>query len=43
MIELLTIACTMIAIIAARAGDAIVASAAVISVAALALAHVAIN
>ena len=43
MIELLTIACTMIAVIAARNGAAVVASAAVLSMAALALAHVAIN
>ena len=42
MIELLTIACTMIAIIAARAGDTIVASAAVLSVGTLVLALAAI-
>ena len=38
MLELTAIACTMIAIIAARNGAAIVASAAVISAAALTLA-----
>jgi hypothetical protein len=43
MLELLTIACTMIAVIAARAGDTIVASAAVMSLAALVLALAAIN
>ena len=43
MLELLTIACTITAILAARNGAAIVASAAVLSMAALVLAHVAIN
>ena len=38
MIELTAIACTLAAILAARAGDAIVAGAAVLSLAALVLA-----
>lgn len=43
MIELTAIACTITAIISARNGAAIVASAAILSLIALALAHVAIN